>query len=250
MVLVALTFLSYYAFGQSLSRTEAALCRQLQIIDSFSETLRGPNHNVDAYDSISRYDSLFGEMLQHLTSANPASLHYPFNRLMNQGVTIATSADGLLRIYSWDGQTGGSAHNANNIYQYKVDGKVCSTLTIVDGGPGDNYSAVYLFKTGNKTYYLASSEAIVGTLRAHAILEILRLDSGGLQRNVPLIHTGSGITGILAFDYNLDSEGDAAFQFNSATTTITFPIVLDDGRVTKRKIRYVFNGKYFMRTNN
>ncbi|HEV2480593.1 MAG TPA: hypothetical protein VGS79_13045 [Puia sp.] len=249
-VLISLIFLNHCALGQSLARTETILCRQLQIIDSFSEMLRGPNHNINAYDSISRYDSIFGEMLQHLTAGNTASLHYPFTRLHNEGVTIATSADGLLRIYSWDGQTGGTAHNANNIYQYKIDGKVYSTLTIVDGGPGDSYSAIYLFKTGNETYYLAASEAIIATLKVHAALEILQLDSGQLRSNVPLIRTASGMTGTLGFDYTLGSEGDANFHFNSATGSITFPVVLEEGRVTKRKISYAFNGEYFVRTNN
>jgi hypothetical protein len=235
---------------QPLSRAESNLCRQLQIIDSFSDAFRGPTHDIDAYDSIGRYDSLFGEMLQQLTDGNPASLHYPFTRLQNQAVAIATSSDGRLRIYSWDGQTGGSAHNANNVYQYEIDGKVYSTLTIVDGGPGDSYSAIYLFKTGDKTYYLAVSEAIIANLQLHATLEILQLEGHRLQSNIPLIRTASGTTGTLGFDYTLDNDIDAAFHFNPATGTITVPVVLEDGHVTKRKITYSFNGKYFVRTNN
>lgn len=250
VLLIALIFAGHSGFGQSLARAEATLCRQLQIIDSFSEAFRGPSHNIDAYDSISRYDSLFGEMLQRLTAGNPASMHYPFTRLQNQGVTIATSADGRLRIYSWDGQTGGTAHNANNVCQYIDNDKVYSTLTIVDGGPGETYSAIHLFKRNNKTYYLAASGAIIATLHVYAALEILQIDSGQLRDNVPLIHTASGITGTLGFDYILDSDEDANFNFDPVTGTITFPLVLENGHVTKRKIIYTFNGKYFARTKN
>jgi hypothetical protein len=249
-LLIALIFPNHSAYAQSLARAERTLCRQLQIIDSFSEALHGPNHNIDAYDSINRYDSLFGEMLQDLTAGNPASLHYPFTGLRNQGVTIATSSDGCLRIFSWDGQTGGTAHNANNIYQYRVDGKIYSILNIVDGGPGNRYSAIYLLKTGDKTYYLAVSEAIIATLRFHASLEILQLDGKQLRSDVPLIRTASGMTGTLGFDYTLGSEIDADFHFSPATRTISFPVVLEDGHVTKRRINYTFNGKYFARTNN
>jgi hypothetical protein len=250
VLLVALISPRHSAFTESLAKAELTLCRQLQIIDSFSEAYRGPNHNIDAYDSISRYDSLFGEMLQQLTAGNPASLNYPFTRLRNQAVTIATSSDRCLRIYSWDSQTGGTAHNANNIYQYRVNGKVYSTLTIVDGGPGDSYSAIYLFKAGDKTYYIAVSEAIVATLRAHASLEILQLKGHLLRSSVPLIRTASGMTGTLGFDYSLGSDREADFHFNTATGTITFPVVLEDGHVTKRKVSYAFNGKYFVRANN
>jgi hypothetical protein len=250
LLLTALIFPRHSAYAQSLARAEHLLCRQLQIIDSFSDAFRGPNHNIDAYDSISRYDSLFGEMLQQLTAGNPASLHFPFTRLQNQGVTIATSSDGCLRIYSWDGQTGGTAHNANNIYQYRVNGKVYSTLTIVDGGPGDSYSAIYPFKTGNKTYYLAISGAIIAALQFHATLKILQLKGKQLRSDVPLIRTVSGMTGTLGFDYALGSERQADFHFNPATSMITFPVVLEDGHVTKRKIRYTFNGEYFVQTNN
>jgi hypothetical protein len=107
-------------------------------------------------------------------------------RLQNQGVTIATAADGRLRIYSWDGQTGGTAHNANNVYQYIVNDKVYS----------------------------------------------------------------SGLIGTLGFEYILDSEGNANFNFNPASGTITFPVVLENGHVTKSKIIYTFNGNYFERTKN
>lgn len=250
VLLIALIFPRHSTLAQPLGRAESTLCRQMQIIDSFSEVYHGPNHNIDAYDSISRYDSLFGEILQQLTAGNPASLRYPFTRLQNQGVTIATSPDGCLRIYSWDGQTGGTAHNANNIYQYRVNGKVYSTLTIVDGGPGDSYSAIYLFKTGEKTYYLAVSESIVATLQGHATLEILQLEGNHLRRYVPLIRTASGMTGTLGFDYAMDSERDADFHFNPAIGKISFPVVLEGGHVTKRRISYTFNGEYFVLTNN
>ena len=250
VLLIALIFPRHLTFGQHLALAERTLCRQLQIIDSFAEAYRGPSHNFDAYDSISHYDSLFGGTLQKLTASNPTSLHYPFVHLQNEGVTIATSSDGCLRIYSWDGETGGTAHNANNIYQFRVNGKVYSTLTLVEGGPGDNYSAIYLFKTGDKTYYLAVSESTIGTLQLHASLEILQLEGHRLRRNVPLIRTASGITGTIGFEYILDSEIDASFHFNSATGTITFPVVLEDGHVKKKRISYTFNGEYFVLKNN
>jgi hypothetical protein len=250
VLLIALIFPRHSAFAQSLARAERTLCRQLQIIDSFSEVLRGPKNNVDAYDSISHYDSLFGKMLQQLTASNPASLQYPFTGLKKHGVIIATSPDGCLRIYSWDGQTGGTAHNANNVYQYRANGKIYSTLTIVDGGPGDGYTAIYLLRTGDKTYYLAVSEAIIATLQLHATLEVLQVEGNQLRSDVPLIRTASRMTGTLGFDYTLGSERDADFHFNPATRTITFPVILEDGKVTKRKISYIFNGQYFILTNN
>jgi hypothetical protein len=84
-----------------------------------------------------------------------------------------------------------------------MSGKVYSTLTILDGGPGDCYTAIYQVKTGNRTYYLVISHAIIATLQAHATLEILRLGDRGIERSVPLIRNGSGIAGTLGFDYTL-----------------------------------------------
>jgi hypothetical protein len=249
LLLLSLVVSGHSVSGQPLAGAEQTLCRQLQIIDSFSDIYHGPNHIIDAYDSIGRYDSLFGQTLQQLTADNFGSLHYPFTRLQNEGVTIVTSPDGRLRIYSWDGQTGGTAHNANNVFQYEIGGKVYSTLTIVEGGPGESYSAIYLFKAGGRTYYLAVSQAVIATLRLHATLEILQLDGHGLRSNVSLIRTASGATGTLGFDYILD-DSLADFHFNPATGTITFPIVLEDGHVTKKKITYTFDEKYFMRKDN
>lgn len=249
-LLVALIGTVPSAFAQPLAHAERKLCRDLQIIDSFAEAYRGPTHNLDAYDSISHYDSVFGSALQRLTEESPASLRYPFTRLRNQGVTVATSPDKRLRIYSWDGQTGGTAHSANNIFQYQMHGKVHSTLNIVDGGPGDRYSAIYCLKTGDTTYYLAVSDAIIETLRGHGTLEILRLGDSELERSVPLIQTASGTAGSLGFDYNLGTDAEPDFHFDPATRKISFSVVLPDGQVTKRKITYRFNGKYFVRVGN
>jgi hypothetical protein len=249
-LLMALICAGPSAFAQPLAQAERKLCRELQIINSFAEAYLGPIHNLGAYDSISHYDSVFGTALSQLTAESPASLHYPFTRLRNLGVSIATSPDKRFRIYSWDGQTGGTAHNANNVFQYKINGKVYSTLNIVDGGPGDRYSAIYCLKTGDKAYYLAVSDAIIETLRGHGTLEILRLSDSGVERSVPLIQTASGTTGSLGFDYHLGADAEPDFHFDPATGQITFPVVLPGGQVTRRKITYIFNGKYFVRTSN
>jgi hypothetical protein len=255
---IALIFSYHPGSAQAIARAESSLCHQLQLVDSFSEAYHGPTHAIDAYDSIGHYDSVFGEMLQRLTARDPASLHYPFTRLHDEGVVIATSPDGRLRIFSWDGQTGGTAHNANNVYQYLVDGKTYSTLTIVDGGPGLTYSAIYLLtktprqhsQLRDETFYLAVSNEITETLHLHASLEILQLADHRLRRDVPLIQTASGKTGTLGFDFVLENAKDADFFFNPATGTITFPVVLDDGQVTNKKIAYTFNGSYFVRVSN
>jgi hypothetical protein len=110
--------------------------------------------------------------------------------------------------------------------------------------------AIYLFKTGDKTNYLAVSEAIIATLQVHATLEILQLEGHQLRSSVSLIRTASGVTSTLGLDYTLGNGRDADFHFNPATGTITFPVVLEDGHVTKKRITYTFNGKYFVRTNN
>jgi hypothetical protein len=60
----------------------------------------------------------------------------------------------------------------------------------------------------------------------------------------------SSVKGTLGFDYTLGSQRDADFHFNAATGRINFPVVLENGQVTTRKISYTFNGRFFERKNN
>ncbi len=74
------------------------------------------------YDSIKYYDRLFQEKLAYYTSHFPSSLSYPFNQLdQNNYISIATSKDGKLRIYSWDTWDGGTMHSTMNLLQFKIE---------------------------------------------------------------------------------------------------------------------------------
>jgi hypothetical protein len=70
----------------------------------------------DYYEQIEKASAEFARAIK----LNPASLRYPFRRLIDSHVCrIKTSEDGRFRIYSWDILGGGSARYFNSIIQWK-----------------------------------------------------------------------------------------------------------------------------------
>ncbi|HEY4150348.1 MAG TPA: hypothetical protein VGM41_15520 [Chitinophagaceae bacterium] len=237
------------ALAQSLARAEQDLVKHLEKIESLSEQQESEPH-PDLSDSIEQENKLFGNSFQKLTAEMPNSITYKFNRLVNNGLTIATSPDGLFRVYSWDAETGGTAHFFNKVYQYKVGNKVYSKLVSYD----DDFelgwfSAIYMLTVNGKKYYLGISHSKVATLQSYEEIHAFRLEGKHLNDSVRIIKTQSGLTGSLGFDFVMDQawSGEDEIHYNNSTKTIRFPVVLEGGHITKRRITYKFNGRYFVK---
>ncbi|MGH2646045.1 MAG: hypothetical protein ACRDE8_00695 [Ginsengibacter sp.] len=204
-------------------------------------------------DSLNYYSELFATRLSTFIKDNPATLNYKFKSLTDSNACdIVTSTDGLLRIYSWDTWLGGTMHNFNNIFQFKSGSKVHSTdLNRNEDDFGSDFTNIYILKTGGKTFYLAVSGGSESTKDAYEAIGVYTISKDTLNDKIKLIKTTSGLNNSISFEYDFFSVVDRPerpirlIKYDTDKKIIYIPIVLENGKVTDRYIRYQFNGQYF-----
>jgi len=248
-----LSLLLLTSFGQDLTSAENALLKAFKQIDYWRDYQRNGDL-VSQSDSLEKANVDFQNSLLTFTSRFAATINYPFTKLVEQKLTIATSADRLFRIYSWDTWTGGTMHFFRNVYQFKAGGKVYSKVIIdstAEGDPGVWYSNIYLLKNNNKTYYLAVNHAIFSTKDSYQGIQAFYITGHSLNERIKLIKTKTGIRNSLSFSFNFFSVVDRPERpvklivYDSSKKTIRLPVVTEDGTVTNKSIMYRFTGKYF-----
>ncbi|MFA6058995.1 MAG: hypothetical protein WC756_12405 [Taibaiella sp.] len=261
---LTLTFLFTLCFlisrGQTLQEIDKNLSSAFAKIDYWSD-YDSKDDKIDKYDSLEKANMDFEEMLLKYTASNPKTLSYQFKNLSGSGLTILTSEDGLFRIYSWDTYTGGTMHFFKNIFQYFNSKGTFNTVpdSNENGGyqdPGCFYKQINNITSENRTYYVTQSTMIGSSALSYHTIKIFSIDDYGLNDTAKLIKTKTGIRNELRYemDFSTSSNKNTARtdinyspEYDPATKTITIPLIDEDGKLTTRKIRYRFNGKYFVK---
>ncbi|MBI4811098.1 MAG: hypothetical protein HY800_06620, partial [Ignavibacteriales bacterium] len=236
---------------------EQDLLKQFKKIDYWANYSEDDD-KVDKYDSLEKANKVFRKSLLQYTSKYPSTIDFDFKDLKKEGLFIATSDDGLFRIYSWDTWTGGTMHIFKNVYQYKIGDKVFSkTIGTDDMDPPDPrgfYSDIYSLRSTGKTYYLAVKHAIFSMKDSYQEIKVFSITSSSLDRmflddTVKLIKTKSGIRNTLGFSFNFFSVMDREerpvklIDDDSNARAISIPVVLENGEVTNKSIIYQFTGQ-------
>ena len=246
------------ASAQSNAQIEKEILGHLKNLEKFSE--RSGTSDIDALDKENRI--LEKELLRYGQKAS--ILKYDFPALADT-MTIATSKDRKLRIYSWDGETGGTGRYSHNVFQYLDKAGRSHTWSSGPRREGEVCTGWYhqIFQTDTPTgrIYLANSTANCSNALASQSLSIFRIDGSKLNSNLRLIKTKSGLKNSVLFEYDFFSVVDHPerpinlFFFDDAKKSFRFPVVLEDpkflngGRVTDKFITYRFNGKYFVKVS-
>lgn len=242
---------THFLFGQNISTIEKQLNEAFQKIDYWSS--EGRDHEK-SYDSLASANTKFENLLVRYTSSHPQTLHHDFKSLEKIGLSVATSEDGKFRIYSWDTWTGGTMHFFKNVYQYEADKKVYSKAVESqgEGDPGCYYYQINDIVSENKKYYLTQSKAILSTGMSYHAIKVFSIDNGQLNDKAQLIKTQSGIKNQLSYEVDLTAsanrnyEGrDYEIEYDSKNKIFSIPLIQADSKVTAKKIRYQFKGKYF-----
>ncbi len=244
-------FISFAASAQNVAQLEANLLKSFKRISYWAE------HSSDEHsgDSLSMANVNFENLLKSYTATYPKLLKSPLSSLKKANMDIATSADGLFRIYSWDTEEGGTMHFFANVMQYvSTPGKVQSiVLKAPEGDALPYYSNLYTFKSNNKTYYLGIYNSIYSSRDAGTGIKVFAIQNGKLNQNVKLLKTGTGLKNSISYSYNFFSVVDIPFEkrptitFDAPSKTIKLPLVDAKGNVTKKFINYKFTGQYFER---
>lgn len=204
-------------------------------------------------DSLELYSNLFTSKLSGLLKKNLSTLNYPFKILNDStGCIVSTSADGLLRTYSWDTWQGGSMHDYNTIYQYRSGNKIHVIEPVKEAGDmGSFFKKLFTIDgTNDKKYYLAVCSGTYSTSQAYETVIAYKIENDTLNR-AEIFKTGTGWHSSITFDYDFFSVADRPerplrlIKYDSETLYI--PVVLDGGKVTNRFILYQWTGGYFER---
>jgi hypothetical protein len=248
------------AYGQDFKSCRAKLKSLFTKIDYWS-AYRFEDRNTDnPYDSLSKYNTEFEHQLLQCTRNNPESLQDRFPELAQLGLDVITSPDGNLRIYSWDTQDGGTMHNFRNLFQYRTNGKTFSRSFDIEKTDENRDSGCAYFEINEvvsqgRKFYLASSYSVYSTAGSGHAIEVFTIDGDVLDDEAVLIKTQSGIKSHLFYsidlsdsanaDVELDDYTDLRIQYDTKTKTIILPLINENGGLTKKKIKYRFDGKYF-----
>jgi len=162
------------------------------------------------------------------------------------------SDDGLLRIYTWDTNMGGTQHMFENVILYKSGEQTNFSVekkTSDDGVYIYAYDKLYTLKIGSKMYYLCTYYGIFDLYMRGEGIRIFSNENGRLNKG-NIIKTASRITNHLYYSYsqnenNEDVMGDNTIDYAQKDTTITFPVIDTAGNQTDSTITYKFTGQYF-----
>lgn len=242
---------STFAFAQSLRNIENILNESFQKIDYWSSNERTDRHS---FDSLYASNAKFEKLLLKYTSTFPETINYNFELLKKNGLQIATSEDGLFRIYSWDDGTGGTMRFFKNIYQYKVKQNVFSKSSpeYDEKDAGCFYYQINDINSGNKKFYITQGTAILSSGLSYHTIKIFSIEEAQLNDNAKLIKTKTGIRNQIGYEVDLtartnrDREVDNyKIEYDKKNKVISIPIILENSKITAGKIRYQFKGKYF-----
>lgn len=233
----------FIVFAQSESSIENRLLK------SFSKIAQYNSDDVH-YDSLQAFNDRFADLLIGTLNKYPQTIHYSFKKLKDAGLNITTSEDRKMRIYSWDDMQGGTMRFVNNVYQTQ-SGKA----QMIRSKNGDGFiNSIDILKTSNTTYYLVSKMHKGSSALFLQTMDIYKIDAKGNLIAAPIIKTSSRITNTLSCEVDYSARVNRSIDF--IETAIVFvadkkemhlPLIQADGKITKAKIVYRFNGRVFER---
>jgi hypothetical protein len=218
------------------------------------------NSTFERYDSLEKANADFEKMLLKYTASNSKTISYAFQKLSSSGLIIRTSEDELFRIYSWNTNTGGTMRFYRTVFQYKNKKGTYSMPSVYNSidppDPGCFYRQVNKIVSQQKTFYITQSTSIGSYALYYHTVKIFLIEDYGLNDTAKLIKTKTGIRNELGYEMDFSTSsnknttrGDINYstEYDPATKIITIPLIDEDGKLTTRKIRYRFDGKYFVK---
>jgi len=255
-IVVLMFVLSLSAFGQTPEKIEQELVQHLKNIEKW--TIINDRTGEDLTEQLSKEKEVFRVKLLEFTKRH-LTLKFEFKKLAKH-MNISTSPDQKFRIYSWDTKSGGSMRFFDNVYQYEGgNGKIYSRSNTEEEGNGTAfYTKIFELNTRQGKVYLGRSHSVFSNSYNGQSINLFRINRSTLTEDAKLIKTRSGMTNSISFAYDFFSVVDrkerpiVLFHYDRKSRTIRFPVVIENkkfrqGEVTKRWIKYRFNGKYFVK---
>jgi hypothetical protein len=257
LITVAITlFFTVTAFAHTDKEVENELVSLHSQIKKYSSYQS--EYTDDSDEKLAVANKAFRDRLLEVTAQHSSLLRYDFP-VLSEEIQIKTSADSALKVYTWDTETGGTMHFYDAVYQFRGVGGVFSLSPDDELGDPDGFvTDVFDIVTKTGTVYLVNTTSRLSTSYNGQSVSAFRIDGNKLADGVKIFKTGSGTTNSISFGYDFFSVVDREerpvrlFEYDSKSKTLSFPVVIEDGetpqgRVTDKKIRYRFNGEYFVK---
>ncbi len=255
LAFLLLAISSVAVMSQTAESMETVLLKRLANIEKWSNY----SGNADFGRLEKENELLKNDLLKF--GKHPTMLAYDFARLKKE-MYVVTSRDRRLRIYSWDRQTGGTMHDFDSVYQYRgKSGTVHSwSATSEDDSAGVFYHDLFQVDSPSGPIYMAVSTFIGSSSLSGASIRVMTINSDRLDVDPKLIRTADGLKNSISFGYDFFTVVDRKerpiklFTCDTAKRSFSFPVVIEDektpqGRVTKKRITYRFDGKYFVKVS-
>lgn len=123
----------------------------------------------------------------------------------------------------------------------------------MEGDPKSYFYQINDVISQNKKYYITQSTSVLSSgLSSHCVKVFSIENDGTLNDNAQLIKTQTGIKNQLRYDVDLTAASNRnneirnyTIEYDKKNKIISIPLILDNSKVTSKKIRYQFKGKYF-----
>lgn len=128
---------------------------------------------------------------------------------------------------------------------------------IIENDVEPMYSQINNVTSQNKKILSCSKHCCIQFCLFYRTIKIFSIENGKLNSNTKLIKTSGGIKNELGYELeftvssNRENPSVLSFfntldiQYNSKNKIINIPLILDDSKITDKRIRYQFKGKYF-----
>ena len=248
--------LNFSLYAQDIKTCNKRLKETFEKIEFYSSQ---KDEYRNAYDSIDKYNGIIKKSLLKYSCSIPETLTYDFKDLTKIGLKISESQDGFFKIYCWDSETGGTMRSYRNVFQFKNGNKLFSQKLTSDidqyGESSFSYEIIDEVISENKTFYIVKCIFIGSSAVSSHKIKIFSIENSKLNENAKLIKTKTGIRNELSYDIdfssNVNQESNSVdseyawILYDKKSKTIILPLISENGKLTKRKIKYAFKGKYF-----
>lgn len=236
--------ITFSLFAQTPQQVEADLRKSFNKIGYWEQHQYDTTNNFNGFDSIRKANRIFQAKLKRYTGKYPFTLDQKFKSIAD--LSIKTSPDKNLRIYSWDDGTGGTLRNYKAVIQFRNSGKVHSLVE----HEGAFYTGIYCLSNKGKTYYLA--EYFVQAMSSYfgQGIEAWTVENDRLNRNVKFFKTTQGMESQINYAYWYNDKMSGDLKYDEKTNVISIPAATKDDKLTGKRILYKFTGQYFERVKN
>jgi hypothetical protein len=242
---IHITLIASAIFFTSWGQNAALRKIDTELTDAFKKLI---STDYDSHLNDSLRTSFKKRLIKQL--ADPLTFNHLLDSL-EKYVTVRTSADKLLKFYSWDDRSGGTWHALNCIAQFKSAGGKIITQELnsedefKDGGFTDsNVYEINEITGGRKKYYLTFGWGTHGSGHQHEIVRVFTINGNKLTE------CNSCFSGKKSLVIEYPRTAESKLTFNNKTNEISYNEFASDddsgfyrptGKINKLKWR---NGKF------